>query len=107
MVLVFAFLCLQLVLEHTSACLAINGGNKMSGQGGVNVVETMSSYAGCRKISEFASQTSFPSFLANLIAASSKVWEHGCVAQIEYTPLEVGSDTEDRNVPCFWSFCFV
>lgn len=43
MVLVFAFLCSQLVLEHTLACLAIDGGNKMSGQGGVDVVETLSS----------------------------------------------------------------
>lgn len=104
MVLVFAFLCSQLVLEHTLACFAIDGGNKMSGQGGVDVVETMSSYAGCREISEFASKTSFPAFLPNLIAASSKVREHECVAQIEHTPLEVGRDTEDRNVPCFGLF---
>lgn len=100
MVLVFAFLCSQLVLEHNLACLAINGGNKMSSQGGVDVVEAMSSYAGCREISEFAFKTSFPSFLPNLRAAFSKVWEHECVAQIEYMPLEVGCDTEDRNVPC-------
>lgn len=99
MVLVFAFLGSQLVLEHALACLAINGGNKMRGQGGVDVVGTMSSYAGCREISEFSSKTSFSPFLPNLIAASSKWREHECVAQTEYTPLEVGCDTEDRNVP--------
>ena len=34
MVLVFAFLGAQLVLEHALASLAINGGNKMLSQGG-------------------------------------------------------------------------
>lgn len=76
----------------------------MSGQGGVDVVETLSSEAGCREISEWP-QTSFPFFLPNLTAAFSMVQEHECVAQIEHTPLEVGRDTEDGNVPCFWSFC--
>lgn len=58
----------------------------MSGQGGVDVVETMSSDAGCREISEFASKTSFPSFLPNLTAAFSMAQEHECVAQSEHTP---------------------
>lgn len=73
MVLVFAFLGSQLVLEHTLACLAINGGNQMHGQGGVDMVGIMSSYAGCREISELFSSLSPKSYSSFLQVAGARV----------------------------------